>query len=285
MPRATMEQGLEFFHLHQQGLSYGTIGKSLGFNNKTVSAWVKKAQEHTRTQRDRVTATDLNTRYTGEHHQMLLGAARGIHRAVCVTPPSSGQGQTAAVLLEYHILMGLQDLDELLISRGVHVRPGEPGGTRDGDLDLLETMAGRLREGLSQHLPQLSAAVQMWSSSWDDLRVRLIRVTEEVAGTLVQSRRGVGDAAHRTAVSAVEIALAGDNGHRTDGTQSDPGLDFAVLQVELRMGPPREGFGSVSKSAAVCREMIADLLLMGGPPGRCSSCPLGTGTPSGNRNR
>ena len=274
MPRATMEQGLEFFRLHRQGLSYETIGNRLGFNNKTVSAWVKRAEENTKTHRDQVTVTDLNTRYTGEHHQMVLAAARGIHRAVCIPRPSGRQGQTAAVLLEYHVETGLQDLDELLISRGIHVRTGEPGGTRDGDLDLLETMADRLREGLFQHRPELGEAVQTWSSSWDDLRVRLSRATEEVAGALVQGRGAVGDAAHRTAVRAVEIVLAGYDGDRTDiGTTPDPDLDFAVLQVEPRMGRTHEASDTVNKSAAVCREMIADLLLMGGPPGRCFSCP------------
>ena len=82
--------------------------------------------------------------------------------------------------------------------------PAEPGGTRDGDLDLLETMAGRLREGLFPHLPELGTAIDQWISSWDDLRGRLIRVREEVAGASVQSRHAVGDATHLRFIRAQE---------------------------------------------------------------------------------
>ena len=106
-----------------------------------------------------------------------------------------GEGQKAKGLLEHQVLTGLQDLEGLLADLGVRVRPGEPGGTRDGDLDLLESMAGRLREGLFQHLPDLGEAVETWSSSWGGLRVRRSEVVEQVAAVLMQRRQVAGDAA------------------------------------------------------------------------------------------
>jgi len=70
-------------------------------------------------------------------------------------------------------------------------------------------MATRLRQGPSQYLSKLEEAVEKWISSWDNLRARLIRLTEEVARALVQSGRVTGNAAHQVAVSVVKIALAG----------------------------------------------------------------------------
>ena len=82
---------------------------------------------------------------------------------------------------------------------------------------------------------------------------------------------------NRSDTGAVEILLVNDTGDETDGTPSDSVLDFAVQQAVPRMGRTREAFDMNSSSADVCRELIADLLLMGSPPGRCSACPEGAG--------
>jgi len=52
-------------------------------------------------------------------------------------------------------------------------------------------------------------------------------------------------------------------------------MDFAARQVEHRNGRTSEAFDVASGSADTCRELIADLLLMGGPSGRCASCQEG----------
>ena len=49
---------------------------------------------------------------------MVLAAGRGVHRAVSAPLSPMGQGQEAAVLLEQHILTGLEDIGELLTSSG-----------------------------------------------------------------------------------------------------------------------------------------------------------------------
>jgi len=170
MPRVDIEIARKIIRLSNEGLSYTAIGKELHLNNKTVSLWVKKAKELEKARVMEVTGTDLNTRYTGEHHKMLLAAARGVYNAVSTPLPSVRENQEAGVLLEHQVLTGLQDLEGLLADRGVHVRPGEPGGTRDGDPELLETMAARLRKGLFQHIPELGEAVETWSSSWETAR-------------------------------------------------------------------------------------------------------------------
>ena len=278
MTKVDMQQGLEFLRLHGQGRSYKDIGKTFSLNNKTVRDWVNKAERYIETQRSNDKGENLADRYVQEHHQLVLAAGRGIHRAVSPQPSLKGQGQAATVLLDHQVLTGLQDLGDLLASRGIHIRPGEPGGAWSGDMDILESMATRLCGGLFQHLPELGEAVLSWISSWDDLRARLIRLTEEVAGALIQSGRVAGDEARQIAANGVEIAVNSDTGDQTDGTPSDSVLDFAVQQAVPRMGPTREAYDINSSLANVCRELIADLLLMGTPPGRCPACPEGAAT-------
>jgi len=272
MPRVDIEDAQKILRLSNQGFSYKAIGEELHFNHKTVSLWVKKAKELEKTRVMEVTGTDLNTRYTGEHHKMLLAAARGVYKAVSTPRPSVRENQEAGVLLEHQVLTGLQSLEGLLADRGVHVRPGEPGGTRDGDPELLETMAARLREGLFQHIPELGEAVETWSSSWDELRVKQSEVVEQVAAVLMQRRQVDGDAAREIASRALELVLSGRMSDLTDVESSDEGLAFAVRQVEARMDSVWEPLGRVTSSSADCKALVADLLLWSGAGGKCDAC-------------
>ena len=272
MPRVDIEDAQKILRLSNQGFSYKAIGEELHFNHKTVSLWVKKAKELEKTRVMEVTGTDLNTRYTGEHHKMLLAAARGVYKAVSTPRPSVRENQEAGVLLEHQVLTGLQSLEGLLADRGVHVRPGEPGGTRDGDPELLETMAARLREGLFQHIPELGEAVETWSSSWDELRVKQSEVVEQVAAVLMQRRQVDGDAAREIASRALELVLSGRMSDLTDVESSDEDLAFAVRQVEPRMGGVWEPLGRVTSSSADCKALVADLLLWSGAGGKCDAC-------------
>ena len=272
MPRVDIENARKIIRLSNEGLSYTAIGKELHLNNKTVSLWVKKAKESERTRVVEVTGTDLNTRYTGEHHKMLLAAARGVYNAVSTPRPPVRENQEAGVLLEHQVLTGLQDLEGLLADRGVHVRPGEPGGTWDGDPELLETMAARLREGLFQHIPELGEVVKTWSSSRDELRVRQSAVVEQVAAVLSQRSQVEGDAAREIASQALERVLFEEAGGLTDGESPGEDLDFALRQVDSRMDDVREPLGRVKASAADCKALVADLLLWGGAAGKCGAC-------------
>ena len=275
MPRADIEIAREFLRLNDGGLSYSAIGKRLKYNNKTVSLWVKKAKESEKTRVMEVTGTDLNTRYRGEHHKMLLAAARGVYKAVSTPLPSVRESQEAGVLLEHQVLTGLQDMEGLLADRGVHVRPGEPGGTGDGDPELLETMAARLREGLFQHIPDLGEVVETWSSSWEELRERQSEVMEQVAAVLMQRRQVEGDAAREIASRALELVLSGRMSDLTDVESSDEDLAFAVRQVEPRMDGVWEPLGRVKASTADAKSLVADLLLWGGAAGKCGACAAG----------
>lgn len=274
MPRVDPEKAREFLRLSRQGFSYIKIGKKFGLNNKTVSLWVKKAEEYEKTMEVKAVGTDLSTRYTGEHHRMLLAASRGVHRAVSASLPSVGQGQEAEALLEHQVLTGLQDMEDLLAERGVHVRPGEPGDSRDGDLDLLETMAIRLRDGLFQHIPELREAVEMWTASWDEFRARQVEVVGQVAGALVQARRVEGDAAMELASSAVTMVLGSSVSAGAGEESSSAELDFAVSQIEPRLDAVREALGRVRSSAVDCKNLVADLLLWGGTTGKCNACSV-----------
>lgn len=272
MPRVDFENAQKIIRLSNQGLSYTAIGKELHFNNKTVSLWVKKAKESERTRVVEVTGTDLNTRYTGEHHKMLLAAARGVYNAVSTPRPPVRENQEAGVLLEHQVLTGLQGLEGLLADRGVHVRPGEPGGTGDCDPELLESMAARLREGLFEHLPDLGEVVETWSSSWEELRVRQSEVMEQVAALLVQRCQVDGDAAKEIASRALELVLSGRMSDLADEESSDEDLAFALKQVDSRMDDVWEPLGRVTGSAVDCKALVADLLLWGGAAGKCGAC-------------
>ena len=272
MPRVDIEDARKIVRLSNDGFSYKAIGEELNFNNKTVSLWVKKAKESEKTRVMEVTGTDLNTRYTGEHHKMLLAAARGVYKAVSTPHPSVREGQEARVLLEQQVLTGLQDLEGLLADRGVHVRPGDPGGTEDCDPELLETMAARLREGLFQHIPELGEVVKTWSSSRDELRVRQSAVVEQVAAVLSQRSQVEGDAAREIASQALERVIFEEAGGLTDGESPGEDLDFALRQVDSRMDDVREPLGRVKASAADCKALVADLLLWCGAAGKCGAC-------------
>jgi len=275
MPRVDIEIARKIVRLSNEGLSYTAIGKELHLNNKTVSLWVKKAKELEKARVMEVTGTDLNTRYTGEHHKMLLAAARGVYKAVSTARPPVRENQEAGVLLEHQVLTGLQSLEGLLADRGLHARPGEPGGTRDGDPELLETMAARLRVGLFQHIPELGEAVKTWSSSWEELRVKQSEVMEQVAGVLMQRRQVEGDAAREIASQAIDLVLSGRMNDLADEESSDEGLAFAVRQVEPRMDSVWKPLGRVTGSAADAKSLVADLLLWGGAAGKCSACAVG----------
>ena len=75
------------------------------------------------------------------------------------------------------------------------------------------------------------------------------------------------------------IALArefGDEGGvRVDGELADDELAWAVAQVKPRMDGVRQARGRISAAAVTCLGMVEDLVLRGGPPDRCVSCPEG----------
>ena len=65
------------------------------------------------------------------------------------------------------------------------------------------------------------------------------------------------------------------------GSTSDDELARAVAQVIPRMDGVRQTRGRIGADAVTCLGLVEDLVLRGGPPGRCPSCPEGvrTGAP------
>ena len=275
MPRADLEIAREFLRLSDEGLSYNAIGQKLGFNNKTVSFWVKKAKASEKTRLTETTGTDLNTRYTSEHHRMILAAARGIHKAVSAPLSSAWEGQEAKVLLEHQILIMLQDMDDILSSRGINIRPGEPGYANDSDFDLLESMAASLIQGLFQHIPKLGDAVETWSYNRDELHVRRSKIMLEVTSVLTQFRQVSDNAATDLASKAFELVLSGEATALIEEASHGDDLAFAVKQTDIRTDDVRELLGLIDDSVADCKELVADMLLWGGAPGKCRTCSVG----------
>ena len=83
-----------------------------------------------------------------EHHQLLLATAHGIRRAVETPPSTSDEGQQAAVLVIHHVLVGLQDREELLARRGIRAGAADSGASVGNDDTFLECIAIKLREVL-----------------------------------------------------------------------------------------------------------------------------------------
>jgi len=275
MPRADLEIAREFLRLSDEGLSYNAIGQKLGFNNKTVSFWVRKAKASEKTRLIETTGTDLNTRYTSEHHRMILAAARGVLKAVSAPLSSALEGQETKVLLEHQILIMLQDMDDILSSRGINIRPGEPGDANDSGSDLLETMAASLRQGLFQHLPKLGDVIETWSYNRDELRVKRSETMAEVTSVLTQFRQVSDNAATDLASKAFELVLSGEVTVLIDEESYRDDLDFAVKQTDIRTDGLRELLRRMNHSVADCKELVADLLLWGGAPGKCRTCSIG----------
>jgi len=276
MTKVNMELALELRRLHNLGSSFVDLGKQYGLNNKTVSDWVNKAEEFVKDQHWNEIGKDLDTRLMREHHQMLLAAALGVSRAVATPPQLVGPGQSADVLVDYHVLTGLQGLEEILAERGIDNMSGDMGSRRSDDMELLERMSAKLGSGLFHHLPELQAAKEQWSSDWQRFRDEKDKLVKETAGALVQRGRAA-DLAHQLASNAVGQALASEIGERVGEEPPDPELDFAVEQADSRSVDARGALARVSASVAACRGMVEDIFLRGAPPGRCPSCPGGPG--------
>ncbi len=278
MTKVDDEMALEFLRLSELGHTYVDIGKRFDVNHRTVSEWVRRGREFSRTRHWQQIGRDQDARYMDEHHQLLLATAHGIRRAVETPPSFSSEGQEAAVLVTHHVLAGLQDREELLARRGIRAGAEDSGAPAGNDDSFLEGIAIKLREGLLEHLPEFRTALGEWASNWQVFRDRRETLVRETAGALGQ-RPKTADVAHELARRAVTIALArefgDDGGVRVDGELADEELAWAVAQVEPRMDGVRQARGRISAAAVTCLGMVEDLVLRGGPAGSCVSCPEG----------
>ena len=274
MTKVPMEKAQEFLRLHKDGHSYVEIAKDNNLNNKTVSDRVRWAEDFNNAQHWNEIGKDLDTRHMQEHHQMLLAAARGVLTAVSTLPRLVGDSQLAQVLVETQVFTRLQNLEEILASRGINVISGEPGDSADGDWDLLRGMAVKLHEGLLQHLPELKTVEDRWASYWQQFRDEKDVMVEETATVLIK-RVGTVEEANRLASEAVNIVLGDGNVNIVNEDQPVPELIFAVDQAEGRSENARKALVGLRASVTDCRTVVEEVVLRGGPPGRCHSCPGG----------
>ena len=283
MTKVDDEMALEFLRLSELGHTYVDIGQRFDVNHRTVSEWVRRGREFSRTRHWQQIGRDQDARYMDEHHQLLLATAHGIRKAVETPPSNSDEGQQAQVLVIHHVLVGLQDREELLARRGIRAGADDSGASVGNDDSFLEGIAIKLRDGLLEHLPELQAALDEWASHWQVFRERRETLVRETAGALGQ-RPKTAEVAHELAQRAVGIALArefGYGGDRVGGDTSDDELARAVAQVIPRMDGVRQTRGRIGADAVTCLGLVEDRVLRGGPPGRCPSCPEGvrTGAP------
>ena len=272
MTKVDMEKALDFPRLHELGRPYLDIAKENGLNIKTVAYWVRKAKKFSKDQHCHEIGKDLDNIHIQEHHQVLLVTALGISKAVSTPPQLVGSGQRADVLVDHHVLNALQELKETLAERGIDTVSDELGRPRSDDWDLKNGMAEKLLKGLFQHLPELQEAVEQWASDWQRFRDEKDELVKDTAGALVQSGLD-SDAADRRASSAVRKTLERERGNWADTEPPDPHLNFAVGQVKPRWNAALDALTRIHVSVATCRDFLEDVLLGGGPPGRCNSCP------------
>ena len=273
MTKVTMEMAEKFRQQHVGGRSFLAIAEENDLDNKTVSHWVKKAQDALNEQHWTEVGTDLDARFLREHHQMLLAAARGVLRAVETSPKSVGPSQSAEVLLKAQVLAELQNLDEILAGRGIDVVEGEPGYSGEDDWDLLDGMASKLQVGLLQHLPELKAAVEQWASDWQRFRDAKDELVQETAGSFPEKIEAVE--AKELASNAVDLLLKSEIEGMNYEVPPASELEFAVSQAHGRMETALGALGRVRVSTASCRALVEDVFLRGGPPGKCQYCPGG----------
>ena len=258
MTKVDDEMALEFLRLSELGHTYVDIGKRFDVNHRTVSEWVRRGREFSRTRHWQQIGRDQDARYMDEHHQLLLATAHGIRKAVETPPSNSDEGQQAQVLVIHHVLVGLQDREELLARRGIRAGVDDSGASVGNDDSFLEGIAIKLRDGLLEHLPELRAALDEWASNWQVFRERRETLVRETAGALRQ-RPNTADVAHELAQRAVGIALArefGDGGDRVGGDTADDELARAVAQVIPRMDGVRQSRGRIGAAAVTCQGLV-----------------------------
>ena len=70
MTKVDDEMALEFLRLSELGHTYVDIGKRFDLNHRTVSEWVRRRREFSRTRHWQRIGRDQDTRYMNEHHQL-----------------------------------------------------------------------------------------------------------------------------------------------------------------------------------------------------------------------
>ena len=95
-----------------------------------------------------------------------------------------------------------------------------------------------------------------------------------MAGALVKSKR-YADVSDQLVSDGVQIALQREIGDWVDELRLNPKLEFAVGQAKPRLDPALDALVKIRVSGATCRGLVEDVLLRGGPPGKCNSCPSG----------
>ena len=273
MAKVNMELGREFLRRHEQGSSYLSLAKEYDLNNKTVSDWVRRAQEHRRREHRQKMDDDLHTRYMLEHHQMILAAARGVLSAFETSPITFGEEFHAAPLINNHILDTLHDIQELLASRGINTVSVDKYSTTGADQTLLEVMVDRLKAGLYRHVPELKSATDAWEQNcreFIEARDGLLVATTKA----LQNQGKTRGVALRMAEQAVGIGIRRVLGESLEIDPNAAELLLAWQQVGPRIEDVvKTSLQKIKKSVDDCQRMVADLTLQGGPTGRCDSCP------------
>jgi hypothetical protein len=212
-----------------------------------------------------------NALHIQEHYQMLLVTALGISRAVATPPQLVGPGQLANVLVDYHVLTGLEDLKKLLAERGIDARFDKIESLLSGDKDLLKGLAVKMRLQLFQHLPEMRIAVGQWASDWQRFRDEKAKLVTEIASVLAPNGRN----ADMTDLASIAVGkvLGIEVGDAGQEDPQHPDLNLAVDQARFRSDGARHALAIIKASVAVCRGPLADALSIGRSPGRCPSCP------------
>ena len=276
MAKVNMELGRELLRRHEQGSSYLSLAKEYELNNKTVSDWVKRAQEHRRRDQRQKMDDDLHTRYMLEHHRMMLAAARGVLSAFETSPVTFGEEFHTGPLINSNILNSLQDIQELLASRGINTVSVDKYSTTGADQTLLEVMVERLKAGLYRHVPELKSPTEAWEQSCREFISARKVLLEETTKALVNQHK-THDAVLQVAEQAVAIGIRRELGEQLEIDSKATELLLAWTQVGPRIEVEvRTSLQKIKKSVDDCQRMVADLTLQGGPTGRCDSCPRGS---------
>ncbi len=200
MPRRVIgeEVAAKAFRLHQQGLSYRTIGTALGIDPRTAKNRVQRLAAEEQADHWKGVEQMVDAKYVDEHYQLLLCTSSGVLRTVETHPRNSAASTEA--LLTFHVGVALIQSKEVLLGRGIVLMPGP-----EEEVEIPENVSQSLLEGLKEHEPPVASALDGsggWVKQWQNYQAARQELIEE-AQRLLSQRGCQNHAAARMAEAAV----------------------------------------------------------------------------------
>lgn len=302
--KMTQDTVAECVYLNRQGKSYRSIARRLGFDPRTVKAWIQKANEVAEGAHWEAVARQVDVKYLDHHYRMLVQVATAVLDALETDPITTHHELPADRLLNQCVQSRLETSLVYISTRSLDNGPasGQPVLTSD----TIVRLGSRLLEALAEHEPQLGKAIEKWENAWSEFRkqqLELLQVAtnlfkldardEDLAMTLKQpvvqeslQTRLLGREPCSLSIEEHNdeqvFLLAGRPGtmtriHRGSKPECMAARDAyakTLKQVshEERIKPVRAAYHDLKRCTSNTQELADQLILIGRPQGQCSIC-------------